>query len=202
MLLLPPAVTAAPTKDVSATDTVRRHFEAVLRLLKSADFRDRSPEKRREELRKVSDRMFRWDEMARRSLGSAWSERGGRERLAFTDGFVRLVERFYLGRLEEINVSNVSEVPIRYLGETTVARETVVRTRLEHRRDMPVNFWMVHRGNRWQVVDVEVDGVSLVDNYRAQFLRVVARDGYPALAERIADRISAFPEQREPGASP
>ena len=202
MLLVPLRAAAAPAKDVSATDTVRRHFETVLALLKSASFRELSHDGRREELRKASDRIFGWEEMARRSLGAEWGQRVAQEQRSFTERFVRLVERFYLGRLEEIDVSNVSEVPIRYLGETAAARETVVRTRLVHRRDLPVNFWMVHRANRWHVVDVEVDGVSVVDNYRAQFLRVLTRDGYPALVERIADRTSAPREDRDLGASP
>jgi phospholipid transport system substrate-binding protein len=197
LVLIPPRAIASPTRDVSATDTVRRHFEAVLALLKSPTFQGLSMDRRREELRYLSERMFGWEAMARRSLGVAWEARAPRERLSFIDGFVRLVERFYLGRLEDADVSHVSNVPIRYVGERAAARETVVQTRLVHRRDLPVNFRMVHRGNRWQAVDVEVDGVSVVDNYRAQFGRVVARDGYAALVELIADRASA--PRAEPG---
>jgi phospholipid transport system substrate-binding protein len=197
------APTAAdPAGDTSATETVRRHFESVLALLKSRAFRELSTEKRRAELRRVSDRMFAWDEMARRSLGVAWKDRDAGERRSFTHGFVRLVERFYLGRLEDLDVSQVSDVPIRYLGEATAARETVVETRLVHRRELPVNFRMVHRAKRWLVVDLEVDGISVVDNYRAQFARVVARDGYPALVERVEDRANALRDDREGGASP
>ena len=191
LLLLPALSAAAPSRDTAPIEVVRRHFESVLALLKSPGFRGLPAEERRGALRRVSDRMFGWDEMARRSLGASWAGRIGDERRSFTDGFVRLLERFYLGRLEDADVSGVSEVPIRYLGETTAPHATIVRTRLVHRRDLPVNFWMVHGDNRWQVVDVEVDGVSLVDNYRAQFARVVARDGYPALLDRMADLLSA-----------
>jgi phospholipid transport system substrate-binding protein len=202
-LLLVPAPSAAGTsRDTAPTDVVRRHFESVLALLKSATFRNLPAEERLGALRRVSDRTFGWDEMARRALGASWAGRIADERRSFTDGFARLMERFYLGRLEEAHVGGVSEVPIRYLGETIALRATIVRTRLVHRRDLPVNFWMVHGDYRWQVVDVEVDGVSLVDNYRAQFSRVIARDGYPALLDRIADRLDPPGVERDAAASP
>jgi hypothetical protein len=44
---------------------------------------------------------------------------------------------------------------------------------------------MVHRGDRWKVQDVVVDGVSLVMNYRAQFARFLATHPYAELVARM-----------------
>lgn len=184
---------SAQTKEMSATDALRRHFEHVLATLQSDRFGDYSAEKRRAELRKIGARLFDWNEMSQRALGVHWSDRGPRERRAFTDHFIRLVERSYMGRVEEIDVRGVSEVPVRYVAEVPIGRETVVQTRLTHRRDLPVDFRMVQRGGKWLVVDVVVDGVSAVENYRAQFNRVMTRGGYV----QLLDRISAKGEGRD-----
>jgi phospholipid transport system substrate-binding protein len=177
---------SAHGKDLSATDALRKHFELILATLQSDRFTDYSAEKRQAELRKLGARLFDWNEMSQRALGVHWSDRAPRERRVFSDHFVRLVERSYMGRVEEIDVRRVSEVPVRYVGEIPVGRETLVQTRLTHRRDLPVDFRMVHRGGKWLVVDVVVDGVSAVENYRAQFNRVMARGGYVQLLDRIS----------------
>ena len=46
----------------------------------------------------------------------------------------------------------------------------------------------------WQVYDVEVEGVSLVQNYRQQFLRIIRKDSFAELSKQLrtkADRIKA-----------
>jgi phospholipid transport system substrate-binding protein len=46
-----------------------------------------------------------------------------------------------------------------------------------HEEDLPITFMLERRGNDWIVYDVNVEGVSMVQNYRAQFTRVIKREG-------------------------
>ncbi|MBM4439014.1 MAG: ABC transporter substrate-binding protein [Candidatus Rokubacteria bacterium] len=203
VLLLASGGWAASGKDVTATDALRKHFEVVLATLQSEKFRSLDVAERRQELRKISSRMFHWSEMSQAALGDHWNGRSNGERRALTNSFVRLVERTYAGRLELLDVTGVESVPIRFLGEAPSGKETIVRTRLDHRRDLPVDFRMVQRKGQWGVVDVIVDGVSAVDNYRAQFSRVVSRGGYLKLVESISDKGNEARERDAPGvASP
>ena len=50
--------------------------------------------------------------------------------------------------------------------------------------DLPITFMLERRGDDWLVYDVAVEGVSMVENYRAQFNRVIKRDG---LAQLLTD---------------
>ena len=54
-------------------------------------------------------------------------------------------------------------------------RQAVVRTSVMGKdgRDVRMDFTMGRAGERWRVHDVVINGVSLVDNYRAQFARVL-----------------------------
>lgn len=195
-------VGAGHAKDGTATDALRKHFDVVLSLLKAEKFVALDADQRRAELRELSGRLFAWSEMSQRALGPVWKERTAQERRAYTDDFTRLVEGFYIGRLEDLDVSGISSVPVQYLGESTAGRSTIVATRLNHRRDLPVDFWMVHRRGRWRVVDMVVEGVSAVENYRAQFQRVVAREGYPELVNRMSPKARALRETGTTAASP
>ena len=58
------------------------------------------------------------------------------------------------------------------------------RTKLVNRHggEMGVNYKMLRRdGERWKVYDVEIEGVSLVANYRTQFNNLLRRSSYPQL---------------------
>ena len=37
----------------------------------------------------------------------------------------------------------------------------------------------------WRIVDITVDGVSTVENYRSSFNRVIAKDGVEGLIQRL-----------------
>ena len=66
-------------------------------------------------------------------------------------------------------------------------RQAVVRTSVTARdgSDVPMNYAMSRIGERWKVYDVVINGVSLVENYRAQFARVLQTSSYAELMERL-----------------
>ena len=48
---------------------------------------------------------------------------------------------------------------------------------------------MVQSGGDWRVVDVTTDGVSMVQNYRSQFNRIIDREGWAELISRMERRL-------------
>ena len=50
---------------------------------------------------------------------------------------------------------------------------------------MPLDYKMHHTGDRWQVYDINIEGVSLVANYRSQFNKVIRSESYEALIARL-----------------
>lgn len=66
-------------------------------------------------------------------------------------------------------------------------------------RDVRMDYTMGRVGERWRVHDVVINGVSLVDNYRAQFARVLRTASYADLLERLRD--AAGPEAPSVGAT-
>jgi phospholipid transport system substrate-binding protein len=76
---------------------------------------------------------------------------------------------------------------IRYLGESVDGPQGVVKTRivLKQGTEVPVDYRMMQKSGRWAVYDVNIEGVSLVSNYRSQFNAVIQRSGYSDLVARL-----------------
>ena len=73
-------------------------------------------------------------------------------------------------------------------------RQAVVRTSVTAKdgSDVRMDYAMGRAGDRWRVHDVVINGVSLVDKYRAQVARVLRTSSYPELLDRLRD--AAGPE--------
>src|SRR2546423_1727379 len=52
-----------------------------------------------------------------------------------------------------------------------------------------VEYRMYERRGRWLVRDVVVDGISTIDNYRAQFRRVLRQGSYAALIGQLRAKL-------------
>src|SRR5216683_5456012 len=87
---------------------------------------------------------------------------------------------------------------------TTVAeRGALVRTEVQARygNDMQLDYLMARSGKGWLVRDVVIDGVSLVENYRAQFARILRTSSYADLVLRFADGGRRWDERANRGAA-
>jgi phospholipid transport system substrate-binding protein len=162
------------------TDTLRTRVDEVLRLLEQ-------PGHHRAQLRKLAEGLFDAEEMSRRALGPHWNARTPEERRQFVQLFADLLERSYLSRVESGRGGTVL-----YTAESVSGEEATVRTKIitPQRTEVPVDYRMLRRDNRWQVYDVNIEGVSLISNYRSQFNSVIQSSGYAALVERLRSKES------------
>ena len=193
LLVSAPAAFADPPHVTTATDELRRTLDQVITVAQSPSFRELGPAERRTAIRRITDRLFNWSEVAKRALGPHWTGRSLAERRRFADGFAALAERAYTAPVELLSTRHVPSDAIRYLGETASGADTIVRTVFTYPRELPVDFVMNKRGRQWEVCDVRVDGVSVTDNYRAQLERVIATRSFPEAVERMSAKKADAP---------
>jgi outer membrane protein OmpA-like peptidoglycan-associated protein len=141
----------------------------------------------RDDVRNLARALFdgRW--AARRALGPDWDLRTAAEREEFTRMFTGVVEHAYL-ELVQGRLPRDRPAAIRIVGEDTIAeRGALVRTEVQARygNDMQLDYLMTRSGKGWLVRDVVIDGVSLVENYRAQFARILRTSSYADLVLRL-----------------
>src|SRR6266498_1569024 len=168
-------------------DHVRQTVDKLLAILKDPRLKQEGKKnERREELKKVIYQRFDFTEMARRSLGPEWRRHTPEEQKEFVKLFTDLLERTYLGQIESYNGEKVQ-----YLSEREDHSYAEVQTKLVNNKgqEFSVNY-RLHNGNGdWKVYDVVSEDISLVNNYRAQFSRVLASSSYQELVHRMKDKI-------------
>jgi phospholipid transport system substrate-binding protein len=180
------------------TDQLREGVDRVLVVLRDPQLiGDAQSDRRRIAISKVAGDIFDFGDMAKRALGPHWAERTSAERAEFVRLFTDLIQRAYVSKVDQ----HAAATKMTFLGETMDADYAVVRTTipLGNGSTMPLDYRMHGTRDRWQVYDLNIDGISLVANYRAQFNRVIRTSSYPALVTRLKSQQAEF---SSPSASP
>jgi phospholipid transport system substrate-binding protein len=180
VLVVPPGRAAAG----APTDQLKRHVDEVVRTLDDPALKGDTA-RRRAAVRKVSEGIFDYRETARRALGRHWSARRPREQEEFVKLFADLLEGAYFSRIDQYQGERV-----RYTDEKIEGAEAVVKTLIVTPRgsEIPVDYRMRLASGRWLVYDVNIEGVSLVSNYRTQFNRIVQTESYESLVQKLRSR--------------
>jgi phospholipid transport system substrate-binding protein len=182
------------------TDVVRQITDQVMKILEDPQFQapNRHAE-RQERLHKIAEQVFDWQEMARRALAVHWRERTPQEQQEFVRLFRDLVEGTYINRLE----SSIQEKgEIQYVGEQVDGSRAAVKTNVVTRRNqqVPIEYRLQKADGRWLIYDVLVEGISLVNNYRSQFNRIITSSSYNDLVQKMknrqGDELSGSPQRK------
>lgn len=166
-------------------ERVRQTVDEVLRILDDQALR--APERtqeRRSKLRQAVFQRFGFEEMAQRALGPHWRSLKPEQRREFVALFSDLLERSYVGKIEGYGKGN----KIVYVKET-VDKDgyAAVQTQIVNSQNeaYDVEYRLLQRDGGWQVYDVVIEGVSLVNNYRTQFNKVILQESYDALVKKL-----------------
>jgi outer membrane protein OmpA-like peptidoglycan-associated protein len=153
------------------------------------------------ELQRLAGGLFDGEHAARRTLGPGWDERSGAERAELSGMLAGVLAHTYL-ELAKARLPRDRPPAMRVLSEDVTPAGATVRTMIRARdgHDVRLDYLMTRAQSRWRVYDVIVDGVSIVENYRAQFARM-ARTASPAAAMSALRRLAAV-GTAEAGPSP
>jgi phospholipid transport system substrate-binding protein len=143
---------------------------------------------RRKLVRAVLQQLFDFPEMSRRSLGA--NARRYKDRLGeFTPLFVDFLEHSYMGVLEKNGDAKIQYVREIVDGENL---QISTKTRLKDGSEYRVDYKLHLSQTGWRVYDVIVEGISLVNNYRSQFDRVLKKKSFDALLQDLREKRETF----------
>lgn len=182
-LLLP-----SPSRAGSPTEQVRATVDRVL-ILVSDPSRKAAGQKDgfRAQLAAVIYPRFDFTEMAKRSLGPHWARRSAEEQREFVKVFAGLLGRTYADSIESFSRQNVL-----YTREVEDKDYAEVDTKIvtDKREELSINYKLHRVNNEWKVYDLVIEDISLVNNYRSQFDRVIARSSFAELIRVMKEKQS------------
>jgi phospholipid transport system substrate-binding protein len=177
------------------TDQLRAQIDRAVKILEDPELKKEGRQRdRRAAVRQVANDIFDFSETARRSLARHWAARTQAERDEFVQLFSDLLERSYISRIELYGGEK-----IRFVGESIDADGAVVRTRLVTKQgtEIPIDYKMHLRGDRWLVYDVLIEGVSLIANYRTQFNKIITTSSFQELVRKMKTKQEEFLQEEK-----
>jgi phospholipid transport system substrate-binding protein len=175
MIVLASLTTAAP----SPRGALQEFFGRATAILSEAA----DPKEARDDVRQLAQGLFDGRSVARRALGLEWERLTSREREEVTRMFMNALERAYF-EMVDARLPRNWLAAVRFTGEDAAGnRVAVVGTtiRAKDDSDIRMDYIMVRPREAWLVHDVVIDGVSLVEDYGAQFARILRPASAPDL---------------------
>jgi phospholipid transport system substrate-binding protein len=180
-----PSVAGEPTAAMKVT------IDEVLRIVRDKELKQPAKtEARRHMLETVVSARFDYAEMSRRALGAPWNQLTDQQKQEFVDLFRTLLTNSYADKIETYSGEGVE-----YLNERTEKEYAEVRTKvLSGKTEIPLDYRLINKADEWRVYDVVVDNVSLVNNYRGQFTKILRASSYTDLVDQLrkkSDKLKA-----------
>lgn len=140
-----------------------------------------------EKARKLIFARFDFSEMTKRALGANWEKLGQQEQGEFVGALTQRLLVSY-GRTVRSN----GDETIQFNREIRQGDQASVETKVlsDGGRELPIDYRLHQVEGQWKVYDVSIDQVSMVNNFRAQFDRVIARSSLKILLQKVKDQDS------------
>ena len=168
------------------TDQIKSTVDKALVVLKDPRFKPPAKQQeRRDQLKQILFARFDFAEMAKRSLGADWRRRTPQEQEDFVRLFTDVLERAYADIIESYTSEKIVYVHERVDGSYADVYSKIVTAKGE---EYTINYKAQLAGGDWKVYDVVAENVSLVNNYRSQFSRVISKSSYEELVRRLRDK--------------
>jgi phospholipid transport system substrate-binding protein len=175
---------AAPAFAGAASDAVKAKQEELFKLL----------EKEQENKKKIGAIFESWldyDAMAKASMGDQWDKLNDAQKKEFSGLLKQLVTSGY-----EKNLKKVLPYKISYLSEESKGdAKTLVKMKATHKTDsraeeILLDVLVHQKDGKFKVIDIFPEGVSTVDSYRTQFVKIYKEKGYDELVKKLKEKIA------------
>ena len=168
-------------------DIVKSAADRAIAVLKDPWLK--APERKKERierLKEIINPIFDYQEMARRSLGPHWRRRSPAEQEEFAKLFRAYLENIYSDRVDLYEGEKVT------FGRETIDQDYAQVESLVSNAKGEENS-VVYRlkrtdGNKWKVYDAIVENISIVNNYRSQFDRVISKSSFDELKRMLREK--------------
>ena len=167
-------------------ELVRAAVDKAIQILKDPNLQSLDKKKERvDRLRETLNPMFDYEEMAKRALGAHWRRRTPAEQEEFVKLFRDFLERIYSDKVDLYGGEKVR------FGREVIDKDfaqvesTIIKSKGE---ELAVIYKLRQLKGQWKVYDAVVENISIVNNYRSQFDRIISSSSYEELVKRLQEK--------------
>ena len=129
-------------------------------------------------------------EISRKVLGKYWKKRSLTEQNVFVD----LLSRMFINEAFPNSGKFFSALKLIYSQITIKESKANVPLTVVHEKEGEINidFHLQKYRDQWQVVDVDLDEISMRNNMRSQLYKVISKNNYQELVRRIKKKLTKY----------
>ena len=176
-------------------DLIRNTTAEVFSLLEAnQDEYEKNPYAACQVIDKLVISHFDFPRMSRWVLGKYWRRADDKQRQQFETEFRALLVRTYTTALLEYTGRPIEYLPFK---DSTGAKKSIVRTAVELRGglNVAINYRLHLKDGEWKVYDLLIDGISIVTNYKQNFVNDISMGGIDHLIWRLKSRNEELEKQ-------
>jgi len=187
-ILMSMTINAWATAD-SPIETIRMTIQQARAVLEDPNYQGQDHKQQR--LAKVKEIVlpqFDSQEVAKRTLSTHWKGLTDEQQQEFVQLFIALVEKTYSHNLDRYN----NGVQFFFDHERIEDQFSEVDTRVldpVQNRTFSIGYRLHNVNGKWLVYDVVIENVSMVQNYRNQFNRILTKSSYEELIKTLQNKI-------------
>ena len=125
--------------------------------------------------------------ISRETLGQHWTRLNPTER----DEFMALFAQLLIHVAFPQSATFFRELKITFTDERIRSHQATVSTYVEHPIEgkIDIDYRLIRQDKGWLIYDVQLDGVSLSRNLRAQFQQIIHQGSYAELLRRMREKL-------------
>ena len=175
-----------------ADEQLKSSIDKIIALMKDPAMKaPQMKAERRSKIFKAVEERFDFLEMAKRSAGEYWRTLSDAERKELGSRFAQLIENAYITRIERYTDEKIKFSHGKPKGEKYYSVHTDI---ISAGSSIPVEYSLYNSKGQWLVYDVNIEGISLVENYRSQFREVLRKYGFSGLMSKLDEKLKGFDE--------
>ena len=179
-------VRAVTQSEASAHAVIEKTVKEVLAVLEDKSV---STEKRLHSIEEIVYGRFDLQTMSRLVLARNWKRFSKEQQLEYVSEFKKYLSNNYGSRIERYDQERVEILDAR----DEPRGDVIVRTKIVGGQfeGALVDYRLRNTAGQWRVIDVVIEGISMVSNFRDQFKAVVSRSGPEGLLKELKEKNAA-----------
>jgi phospholipid transport system substrate-binding protein len=187
---LPYCVWAGP-----ATDFLKIQVQSVRVLIADSNKNIKNRKKIDQKLMNVISPLMNFPDMSRRVIGKRWTDLKQGQKTEFISLFQDLVFTSYMKRIrsadEGYQLLYEDESEDQQKGQKVYLVESVAKTKTAE-IELIFALKYLERGQNkggYEVFDIEIDSLGLVENYKEQFIKIIKNEGFDTLLKKMRTQL-------------
>ena len=168
-------------------DAVQTNVNQVLDVLRDSKLKSESAKGiKKEKLEAIYGQMFDEVELSKRTMGGNWTKLNPAQQKEFVQLYRQILEKAYIDK-----ILSYSDEKIVFSKESMLSNnQAEVQTKIiTSSKEIPIFYRVILKGGTWEVYDVVIENVSLVQNYRSQFNSILAKNTPDQLLEILRKKV-------------